>query len=222
MVALATWRAFHACRSAVLDQRPQAREPVAELDRLRDQRQARGVREVQRRRELLHRVLGHPRRPLTGQWCRVEERRAQRRRQATGPLGREGRGRVLRGDRVQVHPVHRQRQQVGLGLVGGPPRARRPRPAPRTRRGRARRVRPRCRAGCWSYEKPRPDHRQFPGQTAARIALSTRGNGRIQTLRTCGGFEAPPLALRSTSTSRMDSPQPARGRTSTGANPGTG
>ncbi len=147
---------------AVLDQRPQPREPVAELDRLRHQRQTRRVRESESRGQLLHRVLGHAGGAVPGQRGRVEEPRTQHGGETTGPLGREGRGRVLVSDRVQVDPVHRQRQQVGP-----PPRRRcagrrRPRPAPPTRRGRARRVRPRCRSGCWSYRKPRPDHRQFP------------------------------------------------------------
>ncbi len=105
---------------AVLDQRPQPREPVAELDRLGHQRQPGRVGQVQGRGELLDRVLGHRRRADPGQRGPVEERRTQRRRQTAGTLGRERRRRMLVGGRVQVHPVHRQRQQPGLLRIRSP------------------------------------------------------------------------------------------------------
>ena len=154
VVARATWRAFHACSRPSCTKRPERREPVAELDRLGDQRRARGVREVQGGGELLDGVLGHRRRPGPGQRGPVEERRTQRGRQATGALGRERGRRVSVGGRVQVDPVHRQRQQPGLLRVrrptGGHHRVqhRRRVQVPHVGCGLASR-----RAGCWSCQE---------------------------------------------------------------------
>jgi len=80
------------------------------------------VGEPERGGELLDRVLRDRRGAGAGERGPVEERRTQRRHQTTGPLGRKRRGRALRGDRVKVDPVHRQRQQPSLLRVRGPAR----------------------------------------------------------------------------------------------------
>jgi hypothetical protein len=107
-------------QGTVLHQRPQPWEPVADLDRFGDQREPGRVGEPERGGELLDRVLRDRRRPGAGQRGPVEAARPQRRRQTTGRLAGEGCGRLVGGGRVQVHPVHRQRQQPGLMRIRRP------------------------------------------------------------------------------------------------------
>ena len=86
----------------VLHQRPQPREPEAQLDRLDHQPQPRVVADPERRGQLLDRELRDPRRPDPTQRLPADHQ-------------------VLVGDRVQVDPRHRQPQQPGLLPVRRPP-----------------------------------------------------------------------------------------------------
>ena len=101
---------------AVLDQRPQPGQPEAQLDGLAHQPQPGGEGQVQRGGELLHGVLRDARGADPGQRDLVVERHAVAQGSAAG-AGPEHRGRLLLGDRVQVHPVHRRGQQPGLLVV---------------------------------------------------------------------------------------------------------
>ena len=177
----------------VLDQRPEPREPVAELHRLGDQRQARNVPEVQGRGELLDRVLGHRRGPGPGQRGPVEEHRTQRRRRGHRSAGSgtrpPGARRWPGAGRPSAPPAPAAGPPPRPPPYGRPP----PRPAPTRRRGPALRVRPRSlelvERGAGHGRNLDGEHRQFPAPTTAGIVLSTRGNlGCVR--NGCGGFEA--------------------------------